>query len=112
MKVKISFELNLMGTNYNINNKSEINACVENLCDWLGELRVISREKQIDLIASLPDGPATDTQMAMLKAIEDEIILGKDIFKNISFQGKTEDGHEFNVGGKWVGDGVKNETNS
>lgn len=97
MKVKITMELDLAGTFYNIDTEDDLNACVENLSFWLGELKSLPCEKKCSLLANSVQEPMFS---CCVKHYDDDIKLGEEMFKNISFSGITEDGNEFNIGVK------------
>ena len=94
MKVKITMELDLAGTFYNIDTEDDLKACVENLSFWLGDLKSLPHEKKCSLLANSVQEPILSCAM---KHHDDDIKLGEEMFKNISFSGITEDGKEFEI---------------
>lgn len=97
MKVKITMELDLAGTFYNIDTEDDLKACIENLSFWLGDLKSLPHEKKCSLLAGSVQEPMFSSCM---KHYNDDVKLGEEMFKNISFSGITEDGKEFLIESK------------
>jgi hypothetical protein len=91
MKVKMSFELDLENTGYNIDNLSELRLSIQNLSSWLHELHEHYLDRRMETWDIL-----NDVERQFMKAtIERDIKLSKQLFNNHSIQGITDDGHSF-----------------
>jgi len=92
MKVKITFELDLKGTHYNIPNKSVLNLYLQNLGSWIHALHLKYLDNRIE--AQLYKGdPAT--KKAHIMHAEQDAKLSAQIFNNYTVEGTTENGQHF-----------------
>ena len=98
MKVKVTFELDLKDTHYNIKKVKLIPVCLMNLGMWLDKLHCHYLEKELDALVRTTKADCTYND-AMKKAImenaEVDTALSKQLFNNYKVEGVTEDGHKF-----------------
>lgn len=92
MKVKISFELELSKTDYNINNARLVNECVQNIWDWLYELHNHYLEAKV---ASAVKAKANAKENKAVEKIDTDNLILSSQLTNIQIEGTTEDGFVF-----------------
>lgn len=98
MKVKITFELDLADTSYNIDKVKLIPICLQNLGQWFYKLHCHYLSQKFDDLFRITNKDCTYND-AMKKAImehaEENLKLSGQMFNNYQVEGLTEDGHTF-----------------
>ena len=92
MKIKISLELDLSETDYDIHSLNDVPFVAQNIRDLFAELRLNALES-ITNAMTMPDEPM---KTAMLKVYRDDAQITKGMFDKFSISG-TVDGLDFNV---------------
>jgi len=98
MKVKITFELDLKDTHYNIKKVKLIPVCLMNLGMWFSKLNCHYLSDKCDRIVanSAKDCPYNDVmKKALLEQVDQNITLSGQLFNNYRIEGITEDGYKF-----------------
>jgi hypothetical protein len=94
MKFRITFEVDAAGTSYSLKNKNdEVSAVVENLNHWIATLEKHFLAQKVETMFDHKDDPKR--LKAMLKNIDDDLKLAKQIFNNFSIKGTMENGEKF-----------------
>lgn len=92
MKVKVSFELNLDDTRWNIDTIRDIPLSIFNLSDLLSTALSAKMEYRMSILARPEDALKT----ALLNLCDEDIQLLRSMFDNVfEVSGTTEDGHTF-----------------
>jgi len=100
MKVRITFELDLKDTHYNINKVKFIPICLENLVGWFYKLHTHYLNQKFDdlFTTTAPDCTYNDAmKKAIMDNVEQDLTLSKQLFNNYKIEGVTDDGHTFEV---------------
>jgi len=92
MKVKISFELDLSGTHYNILSKKDISICLQNIGSWLHALHTHYLDQRLEIEFSQADEA---TKKAMRKHAAQDIKLSEQLFRHYQVEGIAENGQKF-----------------
>lgn len=111
MKVKITFELDLKDTHYNIKKVKLIPVCLQNLGMWLDKLNCHYLSNKFDrLVANAAADCVYNDAMkkALLEHDDQDIKLSGQLFNNYKVEGVTDDGHKFKFTHK--GPGYKERT--
>ncbi len=98
MKVKVTFELDLKDTHFNINKVKLIPVCLQNLGQWFYELHCYYLSHKLDRMVSnaAKDCIYNDAmKKALIEAAEQDLVLSEQLFNNYKVEGVTEDGHKF-----------------
>ncbi len=94
MKVKVTFELDLKDTHYNIKKVKLIPICLQNLSSWFNELHLHKLQKRVSELADKV-GCKPEVVKALLEHQEQDLKLSEQLFNNYRVEGVTEDGHKF-----------------
>lgn len=100
MKVKLSIELDLSGTSYNIKDIPDLNdGVISNISSWLYELNLLYGDKKLKVFTtSVPSKTPEEEKLwrdALHKIADDDLKLSSQLFHNFHIEGVTEDGHSF-----------------
>jgi hypothetical protein len=95
MKVKITFELDLKDTSYNVDKVRLIPVCLQNLGNWFYNLHLYYLHENIRLIAASSKNIDKRWVKAVSEHHEENESLSEQLFYNYRVEGTTEDGHEF-----------------
>ena len=89
MKVKISFDLDLIGTGYNAEKVDDLFLTFQNLGMFLSDLEKNNLFKKIQYMKE----PKEDKMMRDM--YEQNVKVAAQIFNNLTIEGTTDDGHSF-----------------
>ncbi len=83
MKIKITFELDLAGTGYNVNKVSDISRSIQNLTYLLHEL---SLKKQMDILRMIGSDNTQADKDDCVKYLEQQVRVSGQIMNNITLE--------------------------
>jgi adenine deaminase len=92
MKIKISLELDVSGTSYEIKNEKCVPFVLTNLGQLFQELQNIQYEHKRGVFSSPCD---EETKKALLKQYDERIKILSTMFHNWTVEGETKDGKQF-----------------
>ena len=93
MKVKISFELDLAGTHYNMRNEKCIPECLQNLGSLVNELHLRQLEESLRILDDYKDDKVM--RKALMSHNEQDKKLTSQLFHNYAVEGVLENGKKF-----------------
>lgn len=93
MKVKVTFEMDLADTHYNIDEVRLIPVCLQNLSSWFNKLHLHYLEESCNSVAS--EYANEETKKAVCEHVEQDLKLSEQLFNNWKVEGATDDGHKF-----------------
>jgi len=94
MKVKITFELDLKDTHYDIPRIGLIPVCLMNLGQWFHELHLHHLHKKFDFLAE-KNSHSPEVVKAIRQHNDQNLMLSEQLFHNYKVEGTTIDGHTF-----------------
>jgi len=98
MKVKITFELDLKDTHYNVNKVRLIPVCLQNLGQWLYKLHCHYLSDKFERMVKNAAADCVyndEMKKALMEHADQDLKLSEQLFNNYKVEGVTEDGHTF-----------------
>lgn len=98
MKIKVTFELDLKDTHYNIDKVKLIPVCLQNFGQWFYKLHCHYLNEKLERLVKNSAGDCIyndEMKKALVESDNQDLMLSEQLFNNYKVEGITEDGHGF-----------------